>query len=59
MARYYIEVVVKWDEENQEFGVETIGKSGFWFTLKEFYNAWDTSIYRTGNILERPKERLI
>jgi len=48
------EVVVKWDEEKQDFGVEIIGMS-FWFTLKEFFNAWDTSLCRTGNILERPK----
>jgi len=52
------EVVVKWDEEKQEFGVETVGKSEFWFTLDEFFSAWDTSLCRTGNILERPKEVL-
>ena len=50
------EVVVKWDEEKQDYGVEIIGKPEFWFTLDEFFNTWDTSLRRTGNILERQRE---
>jgi len=51
------EVVVKWDEEKQDYGVEIIDKPEFWFTLDEFFDAWDTSLYKTGNILKRPDHR--
>jgi len=49
------EAVVLWDEFNQEYGVEILNKTKFWFTLDWFMASWGSTVIRTGNILERSK----
>jgi len=51
------ESVVKWDETNQEYGLEILNNSKYWFTLDWFVSSYGNSIIKTGNILERLKER--
>ena len=48
----YDEVVVLWDEENQEYGVEVIGFPEVWFELKHYILAW-SNLTIVGNINKR------
>lgn len=46
------EVVVLWDEENQEYGVQIIEFPELWFELGQFVSKWH-DIKKTGNINQR------
>ncbi|MDR6779408.1 MULTISPECIES: hypothetical protein [Paenibacillus] len=46
------EVVVLWDEDNANYGVEVIGRSDFWWELDYYLSAW-SDLKKTGNINKR------
>lgn len=46
------EVVVLFDNEKNEVGVQVIEHPEFWFTLDRFLFAW-SDLIKTGSILER------
>jgi hypothetical protein len=46
------EVVVLWDEENKNYGVEIIGRDDFWWELDYYLSKWH-DLKRTGNINKR------
>jgi hypothetical protein len=49
------EVVVLWDHENQDYGVQGTGSPSVWLSLDQFLFAWGASVIRTGSILTRDK----
>lgn len=46
------EVVVLWDEENNEYGVELVGKPECWVKLDYFLSKWN-DLEVTGNVNKR------
>lgn len=46
------EVVVLWDEENQNYGVEILGQTDFWWELDYFLGKWH-DLKKTGNVNKR------
>lgn len=46
------EVVVLWDEENNEYRVEILGRTDFWWKLDYFLEKW-SDLEITGNVNKR------
>lgn len=46
------EMLVLWDEDNQNYGVEVLGRTEFWWELDYFLGKWH-DLKRTGNVNKR------
>lgn len=46
------QMVVLWDEENQNYGVEVVGRTDFWWELDYILGKWH-DLKRTGNVNKR------
>jgi hypothetical protein len=47
------DMVVVWDEENKEYGVEAVSEFDCYLTLDEFLEYWGTSVKKLGSTLKR------
>jgi hypothetical protein len=47
------DMVVVWDEENKEYGVEAISHFDYYSTLDEFLEYWGISVKKIGSIVKR------